>query len=83
MSKSMDHVSLCLELLECIACFIEESGKELMPLVICKMAHKLRDQFNLPAWTWPPVVVVNYDDYGVAYPSVPPHVDHLGRAVDE
>ena len=83
MSEGMDHVSLCMELLECIECFIDEGGKELIPLVIREYAHELRDQFNLPAWTWPPVVVVDYDNDGAVHPSVPAHVDHLGRPVDE
>ena len=83
MSEGMDHVSLCMELLECIECFIGESGRALMPLVICKMAHKLRAQFNLPRWSWLRLIIVTYDDDGVAHPSVPPHVDNMGSAVEE
>ena len=78
-----DPVTLSLEVLEVLEYFDEEWGKALMPVVIRRIAHELRTQFNLPGWLWPPIVLVVWDDFGVPCPRVPTSVDNFGREVRE
>ena len=78
-----DPVTLSLEVLEVLEYFDEEWGKALMPVVIRRIAHELRTQFNLPGWLWPPIVLVVWDDFGVPGPRVPTSVDNFGREVGE
>ena len=60
-----DPVKLYLRVLGVLGVFVKEWGKELMPIVIRRIANELRPQFNLPASTWPPIVVLICDEFGV------------------
>ena len=50
LESGRDPVTLCLEVLELLDFFFESWGKALMPLVLHRIAHDLREQFHLSAW---------------------------------
>ena len=76
-------MTLSLEVLEVLDYFDKKRVKALMSVVIRRIAHELRPQFHLPAWLWPPIVLVVWDEFGVPLPRVPTSVDHFGREVRE
>ena len=83
LESGRDPVTLCLEVLELLDFFVESWGKALMPLVLRRIAHELREQFHLPSWDWPPIVVIVVDDLGVPRARVPSSVDGFGNEVVE
>ena len=83
LGSGRDPVTLCLELLELLDFFVESWGKGLMPLVLRRIAHELREEFHLSAWEWPPIVVLVVDDSGVTRARLPTSVDCFGMEVAE
>ena len=54
-----------------------------MPLVLRRIAHDLREQFHLPGWDWPQIVVIVVDELGVPRARVPSSVDRFGSELVE
>ena len=83
LESGRDPVTLCLEVLELLDFFVDSWGKALMPLVLRRIAHELREQFHLPSWDWPPILVIVVDDVGVPRARVPSSVDRFGSELVE
>ena len=58
--------------------FVEIFGRAMTPVDIRKSVHAVRSQLNLPAWSWPPIVVLERNPAGELHARVPDDVNHLG-----
>ena len=58
--------------------FIENFGRAMTPVDIRRSVHAVRSQLNLPAWSWPPIVVLERNPAGELHALLPDDVNHLG-----
>ena len=58
--------------------FVANFGRAVTPVDTRKSVHSVRSQLNLPAWSWPPVVVLERNPAGELHARLPDDVNHLG-----